>query len=117
MMTALITRLAPVIFAQPLRPGLAVANYPNPFDSRIEHTTIIFAGGSSSVANVKIYDYFGNLVKQFCGIQAKAGTNTIVWDGAGETGEKVAKGGYIAVVEISNEGGILFATRKIGVIH
>jgi flagellar hook assembly protein FlgD len=94
-----------------------VTNYPNPFDSRQENTTILYILGADSAVKAKIYDLFGNMVKQYSEKMETAGIKTIVWDGTDDNGSKVGKGGYICVIEIKNDGMKVMATRKIGVVH
>lgn len=102
----------------PLQDGFkAVTNYPNPFDSRVEKTVIQYTLEADSSVAVRIYDLFGNTVREYSfGLESR-GTNSLVWDGTNEAGEKVAKGGYICVMEIMNEDSKMLAVRKIGVIH
>jgi flagellar hook assembly protein FlgD len=97
----------------------AVTNYPNPFDSRQETTTICFQVPTEARVTVRIYDLFGNLVREYPVRFASAGTNTVVWDGTDNGGEKVAKGGYVCLITAEHETSQLqlLATRKIGVIH
>lgn len=94
-----------------------VTNYPNPFDSRNESTTILYVVSGQSVVNIKIYDLLGILVRDYSVIDNTQGTNKIVWDGTNDSGQKVAKGGYICVLDISSEAGRTRAIRKIGVLH
>jgi FlgD Ig-like domain len=94
-----------------------VTNYPNPFDSRQENTTILYTLGADSEVKAKIYDLFGNSVKEYPEKMETAGIKRIIWDGTDDNGSKVVKGGYICVVEIRNDGMKVMATRKIGVVH
>jgi flagellar hook assembly protein FlgD len=93
-----------------------VSNYPNPFDSRSQNTTIVYNAGYNSDVTVKIYDLFGNLVREYNQVKTN-GENQIEWDGTDSDGSKVAKGGYICAIEILNGMSKSIATRKIGVIH
>ena len=94
-----------------------VTNYPNPFDSRYEATSIVYKVETESQIKMKIYDLFGNLVREYNVGGSILGTNEIVWDGTNEAGQKVAKGGYICVLEVLNNSNRIVTTRKIGVIH
>jgi hypothetical protein len=94
-----------------------VTNYPNPFDSRSGNTTILYRLFTDSAVKVKIYDLFGNMVREYPSSREDAGVYRIVWDGTNESGEKVAKGGYLCIIEVSNEAVRYVATRKIGVLH
>jgi hypothetical protein len=94
-----------------------ITNYPNPFDSRLGNTTILYTLGTDCAVKTKIYDMFGNLVRDYHERSEVAGVKRIIWDGTDEMGSKVAKGGYICVVEIRNNESKVLATRKIGVVH
>ncbi|MBN1620981.1 MAG: hypothetical protein JW871_00130 [Endomicrobiales bacterium] len=94
-----------------------VTNYPNPFDSRHESTQIICKVSYEANTKMMIYDLFGNLVREYPSERMMSGIKRIRWDGTNESGQKVAKGGYICVVEITNDSNRILATRKIGVIH
>lgn len=94
-----------------------VTNYPNPFDSRSEATTISYLLPEEADVTVKIYDLFGVLVREFPPSREHSGVKFLHWDGTTDDGRKVAKGGYICVVEIAGQAARLLATRKIGVIH
>jgi flagellar hook assembly protein FlgD len=94
-----------------------ITNYPNPFDSRQENTTILYTLVTDSEVKANIYDLFGNPIKVYPEKKETAGIKMIVWDGTDDNGSKVTKGGYICVVEIRNGGMKVMATRKIGVVH
>lgn len=94
-----------------------ITNYPNPFDSRLEATTIIYSITQEAEVKIKIYDLLGNLVREYPSINEKPGIKQIYWDGTNEFGEKVAKGGYICVITSCNSFDRSFSFRKIGVIH
>jgi hypothetical protein len=107
-----------VVIAQLIQPLVVnVTNFPNPFDSRSERTTILFSLAQDSQVRVAIYDLLGNLVRQFPSMQESAGTTSIVWDGTNEGNEKVAKGGYLVLVVANSESGTVQAIRKVGVLH
>jgi hypothetical protein len=89
-----------------------VSNYPNPFDSRKEKTTIHFGMGSGGEATVTIFSIYGRLIRSL-NVGGVAGSNEVVWDGTDESGTKVSKGMYLAVIE----GGGSKIVHKIGVIH
>ena len=88
------------------------SNYPNPFDSRKEDTTFNFQLRQSADFSIKIYSVYGRLVKEL-NTNGIAGSNEIRWDGTDDSGRKVSKGLYLAVVESGGAKVIL----KVGVIH
>lgn len=94
-----------------------VTNYPNPFDSRSGSTTIAYTLASECDVRVTIYDLFGNIVREYAIDRQASGVHELTWDGTNGEGDKVAKGGYICVVRVLNEGLRVVATRKIGVVH
>jgi flagellar hook assembly protein FlgD len=94
-----------------------ITNYPNPFNSRQENTTILYTLTADCEVKTKIYDLFGNQVRDYPQKVETAGIKRLVWDGTDDSGSKVAKGGYICIVEIMNDGVKVMATRKIGIVH
>ncbi|MCB4791980.1 MAG: hypothetical protein LHV68_08840 [Elusimicrobia bacterium] len=97
--------------------GLTVSNYPNPFDSRNGFTTIVYSFSKEGRGRMLIYDLLGNLVKEYPIENSGTGANKLVWDGTNEAGQKVAKGGYVCVVEVLTSSNKVLSIRKIGVIH
>ena len=111
-----------ILFALGERGSLleGLTNYPNPFNSRAETTSIAYQLPSDLPVRVRIYDLFGYQVKEFDfapgEMGARLGNNTIIWDGTDESGQKVAKGGYVCQVMVEGERPVR-GIRKIGVIH
>ncbi|OGR88474.1 MAG: hypothetical protein A3A86_03720 [Elusimicrobia bacterium RIFCSPLOWO2_01_FULL_60_11] len=97
-----------------------LTNYPNPFNSRAEATFIAYTLPTDQPVKVRIYDLFGYRVKEFNfapgEMGARLGQNRISWDGTDETGQKVAKGGYVCQVTVEGDQPVR-GIRKIGVIH
>lgn len=97
-----------------------LTNYPNPFHSRSESTSIAYQLPADVPVKVRIYDLFGYRVKEFNfypgEMGGRSGQNTIAWDGTDESGDKVAKGGYVCQVTVEGDQPAR-AVRKIGVIH
>ncbi|MBI4422211.1 MAG: hypothetical protein HY554_00695 [Elusimicrobia bacterium] len=89
-----------------------VSIHPNPFDSRRERAIIGFSLGAASEVKVTIVDVAGRAVRRES-IDAAAGSNRFAWDGADDSGAKVAMGVYACVIQALAEKQI----RKIGVIH
>ncbi len=98
----------------------AVSNYPNPFDSRKEKTIITYLLNGDSEVNIKIYDLFGYKVTEMSygagGPGGVFGVNNVEWDGTDATGNKVSKGGYVAIIQAKGDK-VVSVKRKIGVIH
>lgn len=99
----------------------AIANFPNPFDSRLTVTTISYSLKNDASVSVHLFDYFGGTIRRWeipAGLPgAQTGTNRLVWDGTNESGEKVTAGGYVCQILVSEESGVVQGIRKIGVIH
>ena len=97
-----------------------LVNYPNPFDSRREETTISYQLAQDLSVRVKIYDLFGYKVKEFTfspGEEGgRAGINELKWNGTDETGSKVSMGGYVCQVIVEGDQPVR-SIRKIGVVH
>ena len=97
-----------------------LTNYPNPFNSRAEATSIAYQLPTDLPVRVRIYDLFGYQVREYvfapCDMGGRLGQNTIRWDGTNESGEKVAKGGYVCLVQVQGDQPAR-GVRKIGVIH
>ena len=101
----------------------SVSNYPNPFNSRKEKTTLFYYLNQDTGIEVRIYDSIGHFVRKFnytAGIIGKTvkGDCTMEWDGKNEQGEYVAKGGYFVVIEAPDtKGEDKKIVRMVGVIH
>jgi hypothetical protein len=89
-----------------------VSAFPNPFDSRKGSVTIAFTLATASSVNIDIYSIYGAKVVSWS-VSATAGTNVTTWDGTADSGHKVSKGLYLAVI---TAGGAK-TTLKIGVLH
>jgi len=98
-----------------------VSNYPNPFDSRKETTTLVYVLNQDTQVTVEIFDVVGQLVNSwtYAAGQAggQAGTNEVVWDGTNGAGQKVASSVYFAVIKASASGASNRVVRKIAVLH
>jgi len=71
-------------------------NYPNPFNPS---TTISFALPEAGNVNLAIYDINGQLVKTLVSGSMPAGRHSVVWDGTGTNGLRVASGMYLYRLE------------------
>lgn len=70
----------------------AMFAFPNPFNPETGDMTIRLA--DTGETEVKIYDFFGNLVQT---LSQKENNHDFVWDGRNGRGEMVANGGYVCV--------------------
>ncbi len=97
-----------------------VINYPNPFDSRREDTTVSYRLSQDLPVRVRIYDLFGYPVREIYfdlgSTGGRSGLNTFRWDGTDSSGQKVTKGGYICMITVEGDQPVR-TVRKIGVVH
>jgi hypothetical protein len=124
--------------AAPPAPGISqVSNYPNPVDAtKYGDTTIAYTLSEPSSVDITLYDLLGKKVYSWHFSPneevvfeddprtgdarsggGKAGPNKIVWYLKNEVGKKVAKGGYICHIKVSNSQGSFEKTYKIGIIR
>jgi hypothetical protein len=66
-------------------------NYPNPFNPQ---TSIEFALPEGQMVSLEIFNILGQRVRTLVGGFRKAGTYTVVWDGANDVGSDVPSGIY-----------------------
>jgi hypothetical protein len=96
-------------------------NNPNPFDSRVEDTTIYYTLKFEADVDIYIYDMYGYLVNKWSFTAGSLGgqkRNQFVWDGRNILGDKVSKGGYILIIFAKDENGKTVSSKyKIGVIR
>jgi hypothetical protein len=79
-----------------IRPGLS--NYPNPFNSNTG-TTIRFEQEVKGQAQVSLYNTRGQKVKTLIYNKAKAGMQSLFWNGRDESGKPVSNGVYYYVLK------------------
>ena len=79
---------------------------PNPFNPTNRRQAILYRLSSSSRVTIRIYDFFGELVREMeipSGSEGgREGLNLIEWDGRNGSGEVVGNAGYIVRVEAVN---------------
>jgi hypothetical protein len=100
-------------------------NIPNPFDSRLSglegSTQITYRLSGDYPVSVTLYDLLGHKVRDWTFRSGdnggRSGINAFLWDGTNENGQKVARGGYLAQIEIVTPETVVTAIRKIAVIH
>ena len=91
-------------------------NYPNPFHPDEGSTNFVVAVAEAGTIKVRIYDLMGYLVTERS-IAVSAGLNDgrvdpgLRWDGYNDSGEMVASGGYVCIIETS--AGQLISRHKI----
>lgn len=109
-------------FVDPTKGGGYATNYPNPFHPPSEGTTIAYKLDDNASVTMRIYTQTGSLVKRMFfdkGVAGGlAGLNTVVWDGKNGTGDVVASGGYVVLIEAQGTGETLHVIRrKIAVVR
>jgi len=80
----------------PVAPARLFQNYPNPFNPG---TRIRWYQPSRSRVRILIYDIAGRPVRLLVDDLFKAGFNSVVWDGARESGEAASSGVYFCRIE------------------
>jgi hypothetical protein len=116
---------APAATSLPSEIISSVSNYPNPVDTRKggeeAKTNIVYILNQDAEVTITLYDLLGYEVMTWTfspGSEGgRKGANRVQWDGSNGSGDKVAKGGYIAQIRVKSDRGIVTAIRKIGVIH
>jgi hypothetical protein len=77
--------------------------YPNPFNPR---TTIAFDLSGSGPVVLSVYDLQGALVRRLVQTDLPAGRHQAVWDGADDSGHRVASGVYMSRLEAGGKVGL-----------
>jgi len=97
-----------------------LSNYPNPFNSNNDDTTIYYYLNQNKNLTIKIYNIFGKKMYErncFAGeLGGKAGANELIWNGTDQSGNKMPMGSYPMVV-YDAETKELLDQRVIGIIH
>lgn len=74
-------------------------NWPNPFNPE---TTVSFALPEAGEVEVTVFNVLGQQVKTLASGHHEAGTYEVIWDGADESGSKVASGIYFYRAKIND---------------
>ncbi len=74
-------------------------NFPNPFNPT---TTIEYSVPERENVQIRIYDSVGRLVRTIVDQESKRGAFRLVWDGTGDSGERVASGTYFYQARIGD---------------
>ncbi|MDD4804631.1 MAG: hypothetical protein PHN69_05610 [Candidatus Pacebacteria bacterium] len=97
-----------------------LSNYPNPFNSNKQDTTITYFLNRDMDVTIKIYNIYGKKVYEkycFSGENGgREGNNEILWGGIDQSGRKLPMGSYPMVIYDGGAKNIL-DQRVIGVVH
>jgi hypothetical protein len=97
-----------------------LSNYPNPFNSNLKDTTIVYFLNQDMDITIKIYNIYGKKVyEKNCFSSENGGSegnNEIIWDGTDQAGNRLPMGSYPMVIYDGKTKAIL-DQRVIGVIH
>ncbi len=109
-------------FVDPSAAGGTLTNYPNPFHPDEAPTVIAYVLETNARVRLRLWTLSGGLVldREFApgGDGGRAGLNEFRWDGTNGTGDPVASGGYVLLVEAEAGGTTLHTMRrKIGVVR
>ncbi|MFH1097071.1 MAG: FlgD immunoglobulin-like domain containing protein [Candidatus Desantisbacteria bacterium] len=81
-----------------------VINFPNPFSPDIDGVTYIeYYLDNPMDVEIRIYNLFGEFVRNLDQPSDKAGTQRVEWDGKNGYGDVVGNGGYICVVRVKDQ--------------
>lgn len=69
------------------------------------------------VANIRVFDTVGHLVKQLARNETLEVDGVIVWDGLDESGQRVATGRYIILIELFDESGSVKQYKRTCVLY
>jgi len=97
-----------------------LSNYPNPFNSNIEDTTIFYYLNKNRNILIKIYNLFGKVMYEFSLFSGenggRSGSNEIKWNGTDRMGNKLPMGSYpMLIFDADNK--TLLDERVIGIAH
>jgi hypothetical protein len=76
----------------------AAFNYPNPFNPRVQSTTISYYSTGPGSTTIKIFTVTGKLVTTIQNSLTTAGSNSVTWDGRNGRGQVVRNGVYVAII-------------------
>ncbi|MBU8869338.1 MAG: trypsin-like peptidase domain-containing protein [Gemmatimonadales bacterium] len=93
------------------KPNLQILSVgPNPFMDSVE---IALTLDTSVVCGAKFLDLRGRLVSDLGEFQGIRGTNTVIWDGRGDSGRRLSAGVYVCLVKAGSEE----ALARVMLIH
>ena len=102
-------------------PG-SVTSYPNPFHPGESPATIAYKISADAFVRIKVYTLLGTLIREeqfeLGSVGGREGLNEWNWDGRNGSGEVVASGGYLVVIEAEGDGETLHVMRRrVGVVR
>jgi Big-like domain-containing protein/flagellar hook capping protein FlgD len=111
-----------VSLVDPNAPGGTVTNFPNPCHPPEQGTTLAYKLDDMATVKIRIFSQTGQLVKEVNFARGAtggiAGLNTWQWDGRNGSGDVVASGGYIVLIEAQGTGSTVnVMRRKIAVVR
>jgi len=96
--------------------GGTVTNYPNPFHPPLQGTTIAWKLDDHATVTLRIFTQAGGLVLERTFSRGApggtSGLNEWVWNGKNGSGQTVASGAYIALVEAEGAGETIHVMRR-----
>ena len=91
-------------------------SWPNPFDPRLGESQIGFNLEEQADVTLKIYSLQGRLLRSDSR-PFGAGNQVFTWNGKADDGQRVAPGGYVAVIEKHYGGRVSTQKLKIAVVY
>jgi photosystem II stability/assembly factor-like uncharacterized protein len=74
-------------------------SFPNPFS---ESTTLRYTLEAPTSVSLRVIDLTGRMHKHFQATYQESGTHEFVWDGRNDSGQKLASGSYIFLIDIGS---------------
>jgi hypothetical protein len=103
-----------VSLSRPVPAGFTV--WPRILDPASGSTTVHFLitliGGQTGW-DLRVFDLWGGLVRNFGGDDLGPGPRDLPWDGTDDQGRKVPPGGYVAVLQLRNASGQVLSGNKV----
>ncbi len=110
----------PISTGMPTKVLTNLSNYPNPFNSNLENTTIYYYLNQNKKISIKIYNIYGKTLYESNyfegGRGGMAGANEIEWNGTDQMGNKLPLGGYPMIIYDAEAKEVL-GKRVIAIIH
>lgn len=107
----------PVFIVSQQSPFAKPINWPNPFDPSQGPTQIGVSLDAAADVKIRVFTLQGRLVHEQTFSFAAGGNQIVTWDGANDSGSRVAPGGYITLVEKHYGGHTETQRLKIAVLY